>query len=253
MSADHTVPPGPELAGNLRAEWGKCWSVWVPSLWILGTVLVTLVTSLSLSNDFVHSVTVGEVPDGARRDVVDVLGPTFSFAQVPITAFAIHLVTPDYATGAIHPTFVAQPRRWVVVVAKAVVALSTAAALGALLGPCADAATQLVLGDFTGATSTWLATSAGAAGVLGQAAALGVGLAFITRSAVGALCLAFLLLVVTLVVPGPIADFMPGPAGANYFEYLAGHGPDQMAAPVMAGWALGLVSVGIWAVRRRDA
>ncbi len=253
MSPETSLETIGELRRGLLAEWGKAWSVRVPTLWLLGTVLICVVTAASLANDFVHGIAVGERPSGALMPVLDALGPTVGFAQIAVAAYAIALVTPEYASRSIGPTLAAQPRRWVVVAAKAATAVLTAGALGAVLGPLIDVAIVAVLGDARGAPYPLAAASVGTAVVFGGAALTGVGLAFLTRSAVGALCLGFVLLVVTLAAPASIGRWLPGPAGAGWLDGLSvGHGYAG-GLLVLVAWCSALVLAAAWCVHRHDA
>ncbi|MCW2549714.1 MAG: hypothetical protein JWN96_4174 [Mycobacterium sp.] len=241
-----------EVGGNLRAEWGKAWSVRAPAAWLGCVVAICGITAASLANDFVHGISTGEVPKGARMPMIDALGPAVSFAQIAVAAYAIHLVTPEYASRSIDATFLAQPRRWVVVVTKAAVGACTVLLLGIALGLMCRRGIELVLGGSLGDSVSGVAAAAGVGGVFFAAAGMGVALAFLLRSAVGALCVSVLLLVVTLATPQSVGRWLPGPAGAAWVDDLAvgSTHPDDLG--VLMGWTFALLGIAIWSVRRRD-
>jgi ABC-2 type transport system permease protein len=249
MSADRVT----ELRSNLRAEWGKVWSVRGPSLWLVGALLMCLVTAWSLANDFVHSISTGEQPPGAQLPVIDALGPAVTFAQVAVVGFAMHLVTPEYASGSIGPTFLSQPRRWVVVAAKALTAAGVAAVVGLAVGALTAWGIELVLGDALGARIGLAPAGVGTAVVFGCAAIVGVGLAFVLRSAVGALSTGFLLLIVTLAAPGPVDHWLPGPAQASWLTDLTSSEVSARPIAVLLAWTSVVLVTSVWLARRRDA
>lgn len=241
-----------ELSAVVRAEWGKTWSVPAPVLWLGVATVIALVTAMTLANDVVHAVSTGELPPGSQVPVTQILVPVVSFAQIAVAGFALHLVTPEYAAGSAGPTFLATPRRWVVVTAKTIVAGAVAAALGAVLGPVSALVAETVLGDHAGAPVSPAQASAGAGGVFAAAALIAVGLGFLCRSAVGALSAAFVLLVVTLAAPDTAGRWLPGPAGAALVD-----GAADLSRPaalvVLAAWSAMALGAAVWTVARRDA
>jgi ABC-2 type transport system permease protein len=242
-----------EWLADVRAEWGKTWSVWVPALWLLAGVLISLVTSTALANDFVHGISVGELPRTARMPVVDAFGPSVSFAQVAVAGFAIHLVTPEYASGSVASTLIAQPRRWVVVTAKGFVAGVIGFALGALTGPIAGWADSWVLGSAQGEPLSFGVAGLGMGIVFASAAAIGIALSFVLRSAVGALSAGFVLLVVTLAAPTSLGRWLPGQAGVAVVQDLAAGQFPWEGLTVLAVWMLVLGVASCWLVAHRDA
>lgn len=239
------------LRAGLHAEWGKTWSVWVPGLSLAAAVLIALVTASSLAFDLLHATAEGELPAGVRLPVVDVVGPALGFAQVAVAVFGLYLVTPEYAHGSLVPTFVAEPRRWPTVLAKCGVAVG----VGAVVGAATGLGTALLVGVLLGSTGLpvplWSMVS-GAAVVFAVAAVLGVALGFVTRSGVGALVLAVLLLVVSLAAPAVVAAWLPGPAGAELVEGLARGDRPVVPAVVLVCWAAGGAACAIRLVQRRD-
>lgn len=241
-----------ELTAVVRAEWGKVWSVPTAVLWLGAATAIALVTAMTLANDVVHAVSTGELPPGSVVPVTDVLGPVVSFAQIAVAGFALHLVTPEYAAGSIGQTFLATPRRWVVVTAKTLVAAAVAATLGAVLGPVSALVADTVLGDHAGAPVSSVEAAAGTAGVFVAAAVIAVGLGFLCRSAVGALSAAFVLLVVTLAAPATSGRWLPGPAGAAFVDGSADL-TRPLALAVLVAWSSATFGAAVWTVVRRDA
>jgi ABC-2 type transport system permease protein len=201
----------------------------------------------------VHGIATGEEPLSARLPVIDALGSAVTFAQVAVIGFGIHLVTPEYASGSIGPTFMAQPRRWVVVVAKALAAAVCAGVLGLVTGALTARGIELVLGHAVGPRTGLVAAGFATAAVFACAAVVGVALAFLLRSAVGALCAGFVLLVVTVAAPDSVSGWLPGPAQASLLADLAAGHMRLSGIAVLLAWTAGLLVAAVWSVRRRDA
>jgi ABC-2 type transport system permease protein len=245
--------PMAELRRNLNAEWGKSWSIRVPSLWLVACGLICLVTAIALANDFVHSISTGEESPNARMPVIDALGSAVTFAQIAGIGFGIHLVTPELASGSIGPTFMAQPRRWVVIVAKALTGAVSAGFLGLATGALAARGIEFVLDAAVGPSTGLVTAGIGTAVIFACSAVVGVSLAFLFRSAVGALCAGFALLVVTVATPEPVDGWLPGPAQASWFADLTAGHMNLRGIEVLLIWTSGLLVIAMWVVRRRDA
>jgi ABC-2 type transport system permease protein len=242
------------VRGTLASEWGKTWSVRAPAGCLAGAIALVLVTATSLANDFVHSVDTGQVPPGAALPAVDAVVPALQLGQLAFAAFALQLVTAEYATGAIGATLRAQPRRHLVVLAKAVVAASCGAVAGGALGALAMWSSAAVLGarlDPAGPGTADLAVRA--AGMLALVAVLVVGLAAAIRSAVGTLAAAAALLVGTLALPGDVGRWAPGQASAVLLDGRDGPYPPLVGLIVLAAWAAAVLGVGLRVVQRRDS
>jgi hypothetical protein len=235
----------------LWSEWGKTWSVRAPWMCLLLTGALTVVTASSLANDFVLSTGDGELPSGARMPVVDALGPALQVGQLALAAFALQLITAEYATGSVRTTLLAQPRRSRLLLTKALVAGSCGAALGAGLGVCCAVLVRVVLGDHLGESGTLPGDAARTGALLALVAVLAVGVGAALRSAVGTLSAVAVLLVGTLVVPERLGRWTPGPASAA----LLGDGGwgAVIGLLVLAAWAAAALAVGALAMERRDA
>lgn len=242
-----------DLTASARSELGKLLSVGAPAVWVVAALLTGLVTATTLANDFVHSTTTGLLPAGARMPVIEAFGPAMSATALVMAAFGIQLVSPEYASGSIVSTLLAQPRRRVVLGSKVLVAGAVAVPAAVVLGPAAAAGVRFVLGDAAGEPIAPAGAVLGPGVVLVFAAVLGVALVFLLRSAVAALCTAFLLLVVTLAAPDGAGRWLPGPAAARWLEDLAAGRSPVVPLAVLVVW--GAVAVGLagWVLGRRDA
>jgi ABC-2 type transport system permease protein len=228
-------------------------TVWAPGLWVLTAGLAGFLTATTLANDFVHSTTAGLLPAGARLPVIDALGPAAAATALVVAALGIQLVSPEYASGAIVATLLAQPRRWIVLAAKLLVAGAGALAVAVALAPTAVAGIRFLVGDALTAPIGPGRAVAGLGLVLVQAAVLGVALMFLLRSAVGALGASFLLLVVALAAPEPVGRWLPGPAAARWLDDLAAGRSPVAAGAVLVAWSVLAVGLAGWVLRRRDA
>lgn len=240
-------------AGALSAEWGKAWSVWVPALWLTCAAVVCAVTATTLANDFLHSVTTGELPPEARMPLTDALGPALAVAQVAIAVFGIHLVTPEFTSRSILVTYAAQPRRHVVLLAKALVGVVGAGLLGAAIGPLVSLGSSLLLAGHEAGRLSMAAASVATSVVFAVSAVVGVALGTLTRSAVVSLCLALALLVATLALPEDLGDAFPGVAASEWLGGLADGGGWLRPLGVLLAWATALVMASVAVDSRRDA
>ena len=236
------------------SEWGKTWSVRAPWACLAGTAALVLVTALSLANDFLHGIDIGERPPEATMPVLEAVGPALQFGQLAFAAFALQLITAEYSTGSIRATLQAQPRRSVVLASKAAIAAACGAVVGAVLGALSTWGSELVLGDQLapgGPSLGGVAVRCGA--LLALVAVLVVGLGAVLRSAVGTLAAATVLLLATLALPEGIGRWAPGRAGAAVLG--AGSAPYSPAVGlvVVGVWAAAALGAGLWQMERRDA
>jgi ABC-2 type transport system permease protein len=262
----HTASTGGGVGGLLRGEWVKLRSL--RSTWIaLGTGLVLMVLLAWL---FTASAdTTGPNGDGpgalAFTDPIGLSLASFRLAQLFIGVVGVLLVTGEYATKTISTTFAAVPRRWPVMVAKAVVfgvlvfvsSLVTSvvcfvvgqASLGDLgVGFGADGVTRALLG-----TAVYLT----AIGLFGMA------LGWLLRSTAAGIATLFALV---LLLPG-LGQLLPSSWGPDVVRLLPGEAGQQIATIVpepsaLGPWTGGLVLLAYLVVafgaalvllRRRDA
>lgn len=242
-----------EAARTVASEWGKTWSVRAPWACLAGTAALVTVIALSLANDFVYGITTGQQPPGTLMPVADAVGPALQFGQLVFAAFALQLITAEYSTGAIRATLQAQPRRHLVLTAKALIAGVCGALAGAVLGAAAAWGSDLVLGVHAatgGITTAGLAVRSAA--LLGLVAVLVVGLGAALRSAVGTLAAATALLLATLALPSRIGGLFPGQAGASLLSDPSAAATGE-ALGVLAVWTAAVLTLGLWIMQRRDA
>ena len=272
----HTVPrpavttdhPGLRSAGTLRraaaAEWIKLRTV-RSTAYALGVAVLGLVVMAA-------GAAVGAlVDDSAPRDGSGVGPLGGSLAGIPLAEIAVAVlgvlaVSGEYGSGLIRVTLAAAPRRWPVVVAKAVVVAGAVFVAGLVAVAVAFVATTQVLATediptsltAPGALRALLAGPVYLAGI----GALGVGIGWLMRSTAGALAVLFVVLhvlpVVGFVLPaevaGVVVPLLPGNAG-NAMLQLA---PSGLLAPgaglaVFAAYVAATLSAAALVLRHRDA
>lgn len=241
------------MRGTLRSEWGKAWSVRAPLACLVGTAAAVLVTSSSLANDVLVSVDSGDLPPGTTVPAIDSVAAGLQFGQLAFAAFALQLITAEYATGLIRATLQAQPRRTLVLLAKAIVASACGAVTGALLGAVAALSSEAILGDRLAAGASVGQTSLRAACMLAVVGVLVVGLGASLRSAVGTLAASAVVLLGTLALPDGVGRWAPGQAGAALLEGSGEPYSPLTAFVVLSAWAAAALGLGTWLMERRDA
>lgn len=236
-----------------RAEWGKAWSI--RSTWwsALGSLVLMAGCAATLANDATHSIRTGEAPP-AITPLADILAPSAQLAQFALIAMALQLVTSEYSSGGIRATLQAQPRRWMVLLAKTLVVAVTAAPLSAVLGLAGTAVAVPLLGEYGSVDIAEVGEVVARVTVyLVLVAVLTVGTATALRSAVGTLSTVLVLLVGLLVISSSIGDYLPAGAGANLLVGSDDPYSVLVVTAILAGWALLSLIVGHEALRRRDA
>jgi ABC-2 type transport system permease protein len=215
---------------------------------------LVVITAASLGNDFVHGIGSGEHPADAVMPAVSALGPAVQFGLLTFTAFAMMLITTEYATGSIRSTLQAEPRRGVVLASKALIGLGVGLVVGAVVGGVGLAVSHLVLqGHATVATESPIVTVLRVAGLFAVAAVLVVALGAIIRSAVGTLAAGVVLLVGTLALPASMSVWTPGGAAGEFLEASTDHYPSIIGLMIIAAWAAIAYLVATWLLYRRDA
>lgn len=239
---------------TLRSEWGKTWSLRAPWICLVATAVLVAVTASSLANDFVYGIGIAERPASARMALMDAVGPALNLGQVAFAAFAMQLVTAEYASGAIRSTLLAQPRRVTLVVAKAAVAGVCGLVVGAGSGVLAAWASRLLLAEHlaTGAES-FLLVALRSGALMATVGILVVAIGALLRSAVGTLAAASVMLIGTLVVPTALGRWLPGQAGASFLSGAGEPYPGVVGLLVVTAWAVLLLGLGVAVVVRRDA
>jgi ABC-2 type transport system permease protein len=214
---------------------------------------------------------VGEVVAEPESDgeTVDALGGSLSgvgIAELIAAALGVLVVSGEYASGMIRSTFTAVPRRWLVVVAKAlVVAVAVfAAALAATL-LAFTIAKQLLTSDgkpISFSAPGVLRALVGAALYLALVAVLGAGFGWLLRSTAGALmtlfAILYLLPVLEVVLPQRVSDtvmpYLPANAGSALMQLT----PGDLLTPwtgfaVLLGHSALVLGAAAVVVQRRDA
>jgi ABC-2 type transport system permease protein len=194
--------------------------------------------------------------------------------QVGAVALGVLAIGAEYSTGTIRTTFVADPRRREVLVAKIVVVGALVLAAGVVATVGSFLAGQAILHtngyvEANGYSQVTLADGpaqravAGGALYLLAAALLGLGMGAILRSTAGAVSLVLALLFVPSVIgvtgflPDRIGDPIVKASPLSRLNILATvEQPPTRPWPglaIAAAWALGALVVALVLVRRRDA
>jgi ABC-2 type transport system permease protein len=232
---------------DLRAEWLRLWGLRSPWACLVGVVLAFSVCTLSLANDAVRALELGEVPPGTTTSATDVLGPGAQVGLVPLVAFAMLTVTAEYASGAIRTTLLGQPRRWRVLAAKTTVVAVPAGVVLALVTVGGWYAAAAVLGErFDPAVGP--ASLAVRIGLLGVVVAIvSTALASLVRSSAATLAAGVGVFLATLVVPDPLGGLLPAGAAASWVERGG-----TVGLVVLLVWSAALWAVGVSAMTVRD-
>ncbi|CAA9276635.1 MAG: hypothetical protein AVDCRST_MAG52-3575 [uncultured Blastococcus sp.] len=255
LPARREVSAGRVLARTCAAEWTRLRTVRA-SWWFAAAAAAVMVGIGTIAG-----LEAGPAPDGpASAWMASTV--TAMPAQFALLALALTAVTSDYATGGIVPTLQWTPRRGVLGLARTVVAVTAATALGVLLAlapalaayVAARPALHLPWDDGLDALGTVALVVAGGT-------TLAVGLGFLLRATAGALVVVFLLmLVLPFLLPvfgypwlSTVAEVLPGSAAAFL---LIGEVPGMTTASsvtVLLSWAGGALLLGLLRLARDDA
>ncbi len=259
---------GPEarvtVGGLLRGEWIKFRSL-SSSWWTLGGGLAFMVF---LGVVFASSSTgPGEGGPGGGDFSVDPASLSlagYNIAQLAIAVLGVLMVTGEYASGTVRGTFSAVPRRWPVVVAKAVVLAAVLWVTTTIASFAAFFAGQAAYGD--GAASITddgvLRMVMGTGLYLTAIGLLAMGIAWLLRSTAAAVGT---VLGLVLVVPGltgllpdswgpDVARWLPTEAGGSIMSLVTdstGFAPWTGYA-VLVGWVAVLLVGATVLLKRRD-
>jgi ABC-2 type transport system permease protein len=258
----------------MRAEWTKLRTV-TSSAWLLAGAaasMVALGAAITVSITPSHCVP----PTDCLEDTAKLSLAGVWLGQVAVVALAVLAMTNEYATRMIQTTLGAEPRRGLLLAAKAAVVTATALLAGALgvVGSVLAARNILPGGGFTAANGypplsladgPTLRAAGGTALYLGLIALLSLGMATIVRDTAGAITAVLLLLFATPMVAAFVSDpvwqdrlerFSPMTAGlaiqsTRSLETLpiapwAGLG-------VLAAYAMAAIAIGTVVFRFRDA
>lgn len=239
---------------TVRAEWGKAFSILSPSACLIGTVMLIAITSSTLGNDFVHGIGIGEHPASQTMPSIDALGPAVQFGLLTFAAFAMVLITSEYACGSIRSTFQAQPRRAVVLAGKTVVGAVVGLVSGCVAGGLGLAAAYLALdGHAAPAAESPALTVLRVGALFAVAAVLVIAIGAIVRNGVGTLAVSVVVLVGMLTLPSSVSVWTPAGAAAQFVTANDDDYPSVVGLLVVAGWATAAYALASVLLRRRDA
>lgn len=252
------------LVNAVRAEWTKFWSV-RSTPWSLFALFVAIVGLGALSTNALASQHFA-MPDPTRRILVG-----FNLGQFAIGVLGVLVISAEFGTGQIRSTFAAQPRRSVVLGAKAIVLGAVSLVLGELI----SFATFLV-GDaiLSGSPSRVTLGDPGVVRVLIDSGIylalmglIGLGIASIVRNTAGAIAtFAGVVLIITLLINAmptsfinAVSRYLPANIGATEFAVST---PGRLAGTpvfspltgllVLSLYALVLIGSGVVLMIRRD-
>ncbi len=245
------------LGRTCAAEWSRLWTVRTTWLFVAAAAVVMVGIGTAAGVDSADD------PVPPSGDPAWAIVPvTVMPAQFAFLALALVAVTADHATGGIVPALQWTPRRTLLLLARLVVPVGAATALGVLLGlGSALAARTAARPHLTLPWDEGLDVLGTVAVVVAAGAALAVGLGFVLRNAAGGLVTVFLLmLLLPLLLPQfgyawatGLAQLLPG-SGAAFL--LLGEVPGMTTASsvtVLLGWAGGALLLGWLRLLRDDA
>ncbi|HEY0499371.1 MAG TPA: ABC transporter permease subunit [Kutzneria sp.] len=252
----------------LRSEWSKFWSL-RSSYFALGGMVAAMVGFGALFS----AVTANQYPKMPHAqqlllDAAQVSLRGYAIAQLVIGVLGVLVVTGEYGTGMIRSSIAAAPRRWPVLVGKAVVF----AVITLIVTEIASFAAFFVGQAFL--AGQHIDVGIGADGVLRAVVGtglyltvvglIGTGVGFVLRSTAGSVATVFGLL---LVLPA-LGEALPSDWGDKINPYLPSNAgqqvlvvhPDAAATlgpwagfAVFCGYALLALLLGGYLLRRRDA
>ena len=248
----------------LRAESTKLRTVpstgWTLAALLAGTVLFTALVCATASSG-------GCAPDTCD-DYVVVNSLTGVFVgQIAVVVLGVLAIGSEYATGMIRATFAAEPRRRLVLAAKALAVGALALATGLATALAAFLAGGALLSDKgypSLALADGLAPIAVIALYLASLALLSLGIGAVLRSTAGAVtCVLSLLLLPLIAAPllgertgEQLLDVAPMSAGLTILRNI-----DRVDGVTAAGWtglgvawlwAAAALTLGLWLIGRRD-
>lgn len=258
----------------MRAEWTKLRSV-PSSAWLLaGTVVFTVALGAAVT----ATVTVAHCssPTECNEDIAKLSLIGVWLGQVAVVVLAVLTMTNEYATKMIQTSLAAEPRRALVLSAKAAVLTATVLGAGALgvVGSVVAARNILPGNGFTAANGypplsladgPTLRAAGGTVLYLGLIALLSLGVAAIVRDTAGSITVVLMVLFASPMMAGFITDpvwqqrlqrFSPMTAGlAIQSTRSLGSLPigPWVGLGVLAAYAAGAVAIGAIAFRFRDA
>jgi ABC-2 type transport system permease protein len=248
----------------LRAEWRKVTTVklgWGMLLGAMGVSALFVVAEIA-SNGATRSVALPLTDPGTQKAIAATASTAYLFSIV----VGIILITTEFRHFTSRPTFLIEPRRGLVIVAKIIVA----AVVGVIYGvACASVTAAVMIPWFAakGITIGWISYGVlqsliGDIIVIAIFAVVGIGLGVLIRNqiaaVIGALVYLFVLEPLVNIVPviQNVYPYLPGAAAAAITGASRGLGSSQLDALqgglVLLGWGL-LFAAGGWIFTiRRD-
>jgi ABC-2 type transport system permease protein len=256
------------LTDALHAEWTK---LRLPSTgWLLfGNVVLTVAVSAAVCAVTKYAV------EASPQDTTKLALTGIELGQVLIVILAVQVISGEYTTGMISLTFVAMPRRLIVLAAKAmlIVALTLGAGAASVIGSLVAGQLLLRSNGFTtrhGYASIsvlhapTLRAAAGSVLYLALVALLSLGVATATRDAATAigsvLALLFLFPIIGHVITNPtwqrhLKQLGPMTAGLSIENTINLHSlpiDPWSGLAVISAWAAVAFALGITLLKRRD-
>jgi ABC-type transport system involved in multi-copper enzyme maturation permease subunit len=265
-AATITVQQRSSKAGLIQAtssEWTKLWTVRSSWLNIVGGVLLTALLGAQFGFSTAYENThLGEGQLAEKAAVGGVGVNAVIVVQVLVAAFAMLMVTSEYATGSIRSTLQWTPVRRNVVLGKALVLTPVLFAYGLLLALVASVTGGLTMGEWADwDLATLVVDVVSIAAYLTLAGLFTAGIAFLIRSTAGTLTAAFLLLLVLPMMLGQsgmkalqwLSVLLPGGAGQNFLAGETHLLSPALSLVVLVLWAAGGLLAGLKILQRRDA
>lgn len=276
-----TVPAtvGRERGGSrtrheLHAEWTKLRTL--PSTWWLLLAVVVLTLAVGAMAAGAVDADQCRTPDSCHEDVVELSLKGLLAGQAAVAVLGVLAVAGEYGAGTMRTTLTAMPRRARGLAAKAAVVAALAAAAGTLgvLASLTAGRFLVIDGGFTrahGYRPISLADGPTARAAFGSVvflvlvALLSMGVAYLMRDTAGALASVLGLLYAFPILASVVSDekwaerikrMSPSDAGQ---AVQATRDLDRLAIgpwpglAVTAAWAAGLLLLGAWVLRARDA
>lgn len=259
------------FAGSVRSEWTKIRSV-RSTLWSIAAMAGVAIGLNAVINYFSITRRWDTMPADEQARILqapldDILAGPMSVAQFAVAVIGVMAISSEYATGMIRSTLQAQPRRLTMVGAKVAVLGLLMFVVGELLSFGAFFVGKLVIGANVpvGLGDPGVLQAVFGAGLYITVLALfSFAIGLILRHTAGAITAVLgLMLVVsqlTALLPGTVGRhihaWMPTNAGYQIMEQHPD--PAALLTPwqgiaVFAGWAVLLLLLGSYLLRRRDA
>ncbi|WP_125099241.1 hypothetical protein [Leucobacter chromiireducens] len=259
MSEAKLTEAAPTAARAMRAEWVKFRT--------LHSYLVTSLSAFVLIVGMAAMLVWVRTGDAAAVTLTELLTGV-SWAQLIVAVLATVFACGEWTSGTAQISFLAVPRRWHVLLGKAVALAGVAFGVGALGAGCA-VALGVVVGQMTlGSASLGVRVALGAGVYLAGIAVLSAGIAVVVRNVVGAMLtvigfvwgLPMGITLVPVVAVQRAASYLPAPAGGQLLAggRLLADGPGAAALTPLAGgavlwaWALASLVAAALVLHRRD-